>query len=421
MLNTKPLRVKLNPSFLLRSIHHPDPLTRQQTQRFLDAVTTSFRNNLDKEYGWPTSQEHTPRPVPIEAPKHNAAGTTELKTKVASPADAPASGVRRRPTDHHLASILSSPLFRPAPSVPKQPTSKRDPMDVFDEAVSRGLMTVPIATGCLKAKQGIIGNSRSAFLDDEASASSERFSGFDVSDRVLGWLRSSGMEGSLAFARHHNFVAALMPFLVAEGKDIIIWDWLTRLMSSHESHDEGSFAAARQILLYLVHSKTIGVECVDSAFESIIQASETYREDPRHGQLLIKAWRDVAWRTTSLAWQKPSPSVSLFDSYLGVANYLQPFRTKLPVAHLHLHHPATPTHDRAIEYLEQSKKEKTAPPERMRREALMGVDAVSHLGLIGELEEAKSLMSFINHKYSFFFRQSQSDSGDELLDQLEPA
>lgn len=413
MLSTKPLLVKLNPALLLRAIHHPDPLTRQQTQRFLDAVTTSFRKNLDKEHYGPLSEDRTTHATPVINAETNAATTT---------AGGGANDARRRPTDHHLASILSNPLFHASSTNTPKPVPKRDPMDVFDDAVSRGLMTAPIATGCLKAKQSLVRNSRSPFLSNQQSAGSDRFSGFNVGDRVLDWLRSSGMERTLEFAHHHNFVAALMPFLVAEGKEEVAWNWLTRLMSSRGANVEGSFAAARHILLYLVRSKAVGVECVDSAFESIIQASEEYRNDPRHGQLLVRAWRDVAWRTTTLAWQKPSPSPSLFDAYLGVANFLYPSHTNLPVAHLHLHHPATPTHDRALDYFNHARKgEKAGPPERMQREAMMGVDTVSHLGLLGELEEAKSLMDYIHSKYSFFFQKSHASKGDELLDTLEPA
>ncbi|SPO04267.1 uncharacterized protein DNG_06950 [Cephalotrichum gorgonifer] len=423
MLTTKSLRIKLNPSILHRAINHPDPLTRQQTQRFLDAVTTSFRNNLDKEHGWPVSQPaasslaHSPTG---ESQGRSTPPSTDAESDVVTNgADGPP---RRRPTDHHMASILSSPLFRPAPRLTQKPASKRDPMDVFDEAVSKGLMTVPIATGCLKAKKSMLGDSGSPFLDDQQSASNGRFLGFNVSDRVLGWLRSSGMMRTFEFTHHPTFVGALMPFLVAEGKDVVIWDWLTRLMSSSEVHSKESFAAARHILLLLVQSKAMGVECVDSAFESIIQASETYRDDPRHGHLLVRAWRDVAWRATFLAWQKPSPSASLFDAYLGVADYLYTSHTKLPVAHLHLHHPATPTHDRALDYFGQTKKrEKDIPVERLRREAMMGVDTVNHLGLIGNLEEAKSLMDFIQNKYSFYFQKAHAGNGDELLGLLEPA
>lgn len=419
MLNTKALQ-KLNSSALLRSLHHPDPLTRQQTQRFLDAVTASFRRNLDQEHGWPTLEDKSSSSASIEPKRHlQATPATEAAHDAAEPA---ARGVRRRPTDHHLSSILSSPLFGPTPSIQTRPGAKRDPMDVFDEAVYKGLMTIPIATGCLKAKRKIIKDSRSALLDDQAPQSRSHLSNFGISDRVLGWLRSSGMGSNLSFAYHPGFMTALIPFLVAEGKDVVVWGWIKRLMSAAETQREGSIAAAREVLYLLVNSQTSDLECVSGAFESVIQASETYREDPRHDKLLTRAWRNVAWRAASPSWHKATPTVSLFDAYLAVADYLDPPRTKLPVAHLHLYHPSTPTHDRALEYFEQMKKgEDSGTTEPIRKEAIMGVDAVSHLGLIGELEEAKSLMSFIQRKYSSFFDTAGSITGDELLGQLESA
>ncbi|CAI4217145.1 unnamed protein product [Parascedosporium putredinis] len=427
MLKTNPLRFKLDPSFLLKSIHHPDPLTRQQTQRFLDAVTTSFRRNLDKEHGWlPDEQRPAAAGSTTSSPLQPATGPAATTQGV----DGVTDGGRRLPTDHHLSSILSSPLFRaaapplvrnPTPATIPSPVTKRDPIVVFEEAALRGLMTLQIATGCLKAKHNLIQDSQSTFLDDSQSTSNEAFSGFDVSNKVLAWLRSAGLDRNLQFALHPNFVAAFMPFLVAEGREEVVWTWLARLMADDGPVADSSFAAARVMLLFLVRAKTVGVECVDSAFESIIQASETYRKDPRHGRLLGKAWRDVAWRTTTLSWQKPSPSASLFDSYLDIAELLYPSSTKLPVAHLHLHHPTAPSHDLAVDYFEEAKKkDKIGPTDRMRREAMMGVDAVSHLGLVGKLEEARRLLNFIHHRYSFFFHKPQGKP-DDLLAQLEPA
>lgn len=419
MLNTKTLQKVGNPSFLHRALHHPDPLTRQQTQRFLDAVTTSFRKNLDEEHGWSASERRKSRSASGEAQQHHATPAADAALGLANPV---ADRARPRPTDHHLSSILSSPLFRPPPpSVPKPPGAKRDPMDVFDQAVSKGLMTLPIAAGCLVAKRRMISESRNAILDSQASANTASLSEFNIGGRVLGWLRSSGMDRTLEFAHHGSFIEPLVPFLVAEGKEDVIWTWLASLMSRSDAHGEASSIAARQILFFLARSKAFDVECVDSAFESVIRASEAYRDHPRHEILLTKAWRYIAWRATSPFGQQSRPSVSLFDAYLGVANHLDPPRTKLPVAHLHLHHPATPTHDRALEYFEQVKKSGGAwPADPVRRKAIVGVDTVTHLGLIGQLEEAKSLMRFIHDKYSSFFQRSLSGSGEDLLGHLGP-
>jgi len=421
MLSSKPLRLKLDPSFILKSIHYPDPLTRRQTERFLDAVTTSFRRNLDKEHGWLDCEEQKP----------SGDGKSEAPTRPPTRVnrDARLGETRRLPTDHHVASILSNPLFltksaaiperKPYPT--EEPRTKRDPMDVFEEAVSKGLMTIRIATGCLTAKIHLIRDRQSIFGEDQQAANFEDYSGFDVSDKVMLWLRSAGLEQNLEFARFPRFAAVFVQFLVAEGREELVWSWIARLMSDDGPTSQASLDSARRLLLFLVRAEVTSAECIDTAFKSVVQASKKYRKDPRYRPLIIKPWLDLAKRATIASWRKPALSTSLFDSYHAVGRDLFPI-TKLPVAHLYLHHPTTPTHRPAVAYFEDVKdRDISSNTDRMCREAIMGVDAVHRLSLVGELTEAKNLLEFLQDRYFFFFRNSSADRHDHLLDQLAPA
>lgn len=387
-------------------VHHPDPLTSEQTQRFLDTVTTSFRKNLDQEHSWNTEDgRETKTPLNESHNQHNTTTIDAGHNVVADRAHLMARGPTHRPTDRHLSSILSNPLFRPAQHTPVEPGAERDPMDVFDAAVSKGLMTLAIARGCIIAKSRMIDSPHGRFIND-IPAINEGLSRSGVSDRVLGWLQSAGMTRTLEFARYYQFVQALVPFLIAEGKELIIWDWISRILSSNDASREND---ARFMLYNLVIGKTLNYQPVDSAIESLIQASRTYRSHPRHASLLRRTWISLAWRTTAIAPRTPPASASLFDTYLGLAEYFQPQSVELQVAHLHLHHPATPTHDRALEYfddMESQEGDHLSLDDKgvvmRRKEAVMAFDACNHLSLIGKFEEADSLMDLIRSRYREF-------------------
>ena len=423
MLNTKALQ-KLKPSFLHRAVHAPEPLSRQQTQQFLDTLTTSFRRNLDEEHGWPTQRtENSPR-ASIKSRQRNAA-RHGARTAASEPSIPHSNGRGFRhwpPTDHHVSSVLSNPLFRPAPAAPTAPGTKRDPMDVFDEAVAKGLMTIPIAAGCLEAKRTMIVDSPWT-PDEQASATSDSTSDFHVAHRVLDWLRSSGMDETLTFSTSERFIRALMPFVEAEGHEAVMWDWIVRLMPRSGIHN---VHAAKRILTTLVQRKAYGNESLEGAVELVIRVSETYRDDPRHATLLTPAWRYVAWKLSSPFWRKHHLSASVYDAYLGVADYLDPGRVELLVANLHLHHPVTPTHDRALKYFDLTSKTggtkaEGSMPEAPWKEANMGVDTANHLGLIGEFGEARRLMNLIRKRYSTLFDDDTLYGGDGMLERLAPA
>lgn len=291
-------------------------------------------------------------------------------------------------------------------------------MDVFDGAVSKGLMTLDRAAGILQAKYKIIKSQYSQHIESP-SAIHEVLSNSGVSDRVLSWLQSSGMARTLEFVHHPRFTSVLMLFLVPEGKEPIVWDWISRLLSDNGACDSNTARTAGRLLKSLIRTKTF-YEPIDSSIESILQASETYRCHPGHVDFLGLPWRTLASRTATLAPQKPPASASLFDAYLGLAKYFKPLFVRLPVAHLHLHHPATPTHDRALEYFDDVKsgkedcadlKDKHLAP----RETAMAFDTVHHLSLIGKFEEAESLMTFVKSRYPDLWRMCP----DGLLDYLE--
>lgn len=192
---------------LTSKIHQPLPLNPRESQKLLSLLKASFRRQLDREHpGTSSAQAHD--------------------------------------THHHLHSILTNPLF----SVKSRKRGSslgaridgnhgtledaqlfvRQPVDHFKEQVAAGTATLNIAKQYLQAQY-----KSAAASSDLEMTNSLKFSA--AGSTVLSWLWSSGLEGSNAFLFDHELVAAVMPFLVAEGRHAIAWRLLRRLQTALES------------------------------------------------------------------------------------------------------------------------------------------------------------------------------------------
>jgi hypothetical protein len=314
---------------VLPTLHKPLPLNRREAQRLLDTLTTSFRKHLDKEHGW----------LPDEAP---SAGATQPAV------------THRRPTDHHLSSILSNPLFNP-PSISPTSTSVGSPHSrhgaanfakeaaVFDEAVARGMMTMARAHGFLLAVRNII--LRSSFLSVHDGM---RASG--AGTRVATWIQSSGLEKDLSFLHKENFLRLLVPFMVAEGLEEKLWTWLEQIRDMTSSPTHAGPPRWFSLLCHIARAKTLDGGTLDAAYASILRGEELFRHDDY--QNLVHPWLVVWWHSTVKAWRFSPSSDDLFENYVAVGD-----RLKRPLvlqrAHLDLHHPnpAKTSPERAVRLL----------------------------------------------------------------------
>lgn len=219
---------------LTSRIHHPLPLNPRESQKLLSILNASFRQQLDQDY-----------PVTSSGHAHDA--------------------------HHHLHSILTNPLFnvktrrrrlssersaeRNHGSLEDARLFVRRPLDYFKEHVAAGTATVDIARQYLQTQH----NSAVASSDLEATSSLKSSA---AGSTVLSWLWSSGLEGSDTFLLNHQFVAVILPFLVAEGHQSIAWRWLRRLqntLDSKQAEAASDVAELRRstanVLLQLVRSE----------------------------------------------------------------------------------------------------------------------------------------------------------------------
>lgn len=377
------------------SIHQPLPLSKNESQKLLNALKTSFRSNLDKEYGWDSekpSQTRNPTSSHNKAPSSHPTSIQQ----------------HHRPTDRHLDSILSNPLFKQAKQATERAAGlKRDPMDVFDEAVSKGMMTRKAATGCLIAKRRDILQSSSLSVSEAMAASG-------AGRRVVQWLRASGEERSGAFLGDDRLMKELVSFLVAEGLEEVIWTWAHHL---HRMEGQLEVVGPQGILLsrllfrlVVAKARVMDDKSLDAAYAALLRADHMWRESDNLPRILQEPWTHLSWASTVEAWKRPTPSNNLFEDYVRISEHLQS-PVKLDLAHLDLYHPTKPSHEKALEFFNaeswvpaqgagSSDEQALKSQKFINRVVSMGMDTVRHLTQIGRIEEADWVTRLLREKLS---------------------
>ncbi|KAE9376723.1 hypothetical protein N431DRAFT_435956 [Stipitochalara longipes BDJ] len=344
-------------------IHQPLPLNPRESQQLLNILTTSFRQHLDREHPpWKANNA-------VRSPPQNS--TISRRRRNSEPAT--------HPTDQHLHSLLTNPLFSVLPGM-KGSKTIADPMEIFDQAVSKGLMSTRYAYTCLAGvKRDII---QSSVLDIRDGM---KDSGAGL--KVLKWLVSSGMANDNEFLRHNAFAELLMQFLVAESLQEATWTWIKRALEGRPNIDklEGSARLeARQDtirpLMLLLRAETMGpVVSLDNAYLCLSRAAGYFKSssivDMR--PYLGPPGLFLAHRTIFSSHEPPSESS--FESFLGLIPVISK-DSDYYFAHLNVLHPTKPTPDFAMSYL--SKHMHSASP------TLQEIDGIS------EARQSRSRIQF---------------------------
>lgn len=367
--------------------HEPPALSQMQSKQLLDGLKASFRDQLDREYG--RSSDSTP------GSRHSKGGGRGQ--------------VRRSATSQHLKSILSNPLFgyTTAASSKVQPPaaeSKRDPMDVFDHAVSKGMMTLRAATGCLIAKSKQPQQAEGSVSPSETTV------------RVLRWLSSSGAENNQRFLDHEPFVNALAPILIAADREEVAWAWIKRAISdeSIQVSDEIRTRRCSALLSSLVKVKSRpAYGDLNAAIATILDAEQFFKGQPLLPDVLVQPWRSVSWLTTVESAKQPAPTEELFEAHMATAGLLH-HQVPIETAHLSLHHPTHPNFQPALDLFGDMKKLRALVQEFMSTKGvckmpgemdilpwiiLLGHDTVHCLSETGREAEAQSLSALLRSEF----------------------
>jgi hypothetical protein len=324
-------------------IHQPLPLTPRESQQLLNILTTSFRKHLDVEHGhFDFDLDNVPRP-------HQQSSTASIPKRRRN------SDYTSHPTDSHMHSLLTNPLFSLPPNKRKsKPFS--NPMDLFDQAVAKGMMTTHYAYICLvNLKREII---LSPTLDIRDGM---KDSGAGL--KVLKWLTSSGMANNNDFLKDGPFAGLFMQFLVAEGLQEVAWAWIKRSLEARQEiyklQGSARFKARQDVirplmcLLSAQAGSTRGPAVpLESSYICLSRAAGYFESASiaEMRQFLAPAGLFLAHRTI-FGPRKPL-SESSFESFLSLVPIISRDSDYF-FAHLNVLHPTEPTPDLALNFLSQ--------------------------------------------------------------------
>ncbi|KAL2067402.1 hypothetical protein VTL71DRAFT_1827 [Oculimacula yallundae] len=382
------------PMPILNKLHQPLPLTPRQSTQLLNLLSTSFRQQLDLE--------HSKFRADIN-PTHSSSRRTRRSSL---------SDHDRTSTDRHMYSVLTNPLFSITPEEENGSTGpSRDPMDVFKQAVAKGMMTTSYAKACLAAKKTQIVKSSVLNVRDGM-----RDSGAGL--QVLKWLVSSGTTNTTEFLNDHAFVRIMMEYMVAEGLQEAAWKWVKR---SLESFSELSLLSSQNMaraqkemttpLLFLVRAEAANADSSTSLNAAYITLS---RAAGYLGGLSKRTMLDLlgppGWfliRTSIMPdSSRPPPSEAAFESFLS----LVPVITRTPTryfAYLNLLHPTKPNADLALDYIRSVNAKKSAQTNSQSEPTTvtdyqniqLGLDTAKFLLVQHRYTDADQVMEFLRTHY----------------------
>ncbi|KAK4652210.1 hypothetical protein QC762_609120 [Podospora pseudocomata] len=377
-------------SSLVPPIHQPLPLSKRDSQRLLDALKTSFRSELDRQHG--------PSPNPLSGPK----ASTTLTSASASSAEKP--DVPHRPTDVHLHSILNNPLLSQASS-PRRTSGIGSPYDhdkeVFQQAVAKGLMTIPRAHGFLLK----------IFKTAEKNTLSQSplyvpLQGTGAGLLVLQWLKASGQHNTYSWLSNQKFSVLLLRFMIAEGLDDMVWIWLERVMKQASSVNTMHSRICSDLLIKHFIAAHTCTEGLRDAYSSVIQVESMLKKNELPLNQLGDAWSLVAWNSTVASWKHAKAPVSLFEPFVAMSIELE--RRLHERAHLDLYHPTDPSAELALQYFREddsfvkrllSQWDPAAAPKMppyVQRVMALGIDAANHLMSADRVREANTILDCIS-------------------------
>ncbi|KAK8192728.1 hypothetical protein M8818_007900 [Zalaria obscura] len=206
---------------IVSKIHPQVGLTERESQRLLNALTSSFKDQLDEKHP-DVSTSRKPLPSAI--------------TQLPQP---PTSS-----TERHLASVLTNPLLASVPTrrssaISQLQTGQVHPVKVFEECVSSGSATVEIAILCLEA-----------FLKSLATKTAQEYQHqikeMAAGARTLRWMWSTDLEKILHRADRARLFDYLVLFLVKENRDEAVWELLTTETNSPSTESLKAISQAQK-------------------------------------------------------------------------------------------------------------------------------------------------------------------------------
>ncbi|KAL4882917.1 hypothetical protein BJY04DRAFT_36465 [Aspergillus karnatakaensis] len=206
---------------LFSKINPPLPRTPRESEKLLNAITSSFRRELDREH------------PPTASPSDQSSAASNIDNTIRTHRRNPHSSAQA--TDAHLSTILNNPLFRVPLDGPDDISGRaqkvvrkwaKDPMVAFDQHVASGSATVEVAVDCLSRQLVIVStesgeNFRKALRDSKAGS------------RIVSWWLSLSPRMRVRFLSHHKGPHFFCKFIAAEDSQDVIMGWLELLAETN--------------------------------------------------------------------------------------------------------------------------------------------------------------------------------------------
>lgn len=362
---------------LFKSFHQPPSLSKPESEKLLTRITTSFREHLDREHG-----EFEFRRDNLHTPTKKTPSTS----KTANSSRRRSFSERAVPTQRHFQSILTDPLFTAGNNLESGMGLK--PMDVFELAVSKGLMTMEKCHLCLLAeKKSIIGSSAPTVWEGM------RDSGAGL--KVLKWLRASGLAEEGEYMKHDMFFSVLAQFAVAEGLQEPIRHDFMRLCSS-------SYLVPRipgLALVRIIEAELESHSHLDGGISALTQVFPALQSSTRRA-ILEPGTRLLSHRCTVLSQSYPKPSPDNFSALESMIPRVF-ISHQMHSAHLALHHPTSPSPRKALSLIKGLPHDNpyVKSSSRSKRFIGLGLDTAKHLLEHEQFEEARDVLRLLSESF----------------------
>lgn len=361
---------------LMSRLHPPLPLNPRDSQKLLHLVKSSFRQQLDQQ--------------------HQSSKETEAANK-------------------HISSVLASPLFKncsttttsgswagQAKSLARTAQEEvEESITYFEQKVQEGTATLELARNCLRVRLESIrslpsGEVRHALRKSRAAAT------------ILHWLWSSGLDQS---TRDKTLLRLFIPFLVAQGKDAVIWHWL-RAARPDPDHIPAAEAASEGVFLRQFVSSTVHHGGgLDAAIAVFLQAVEIHKTSEHRSYSLSPAgFKLAAFVRNASVSQISGLDPETYNSYLQSIS-IWTLRPQFFHALLSLYHPQRPDSSPALQYLrtfEPKGLDRLGPKPRLNILRLCLVTA-KHLLASSEYREARWVMDMLQNNFAEIIGSGTTD------------
>jgi len=286
-------------------------------------------------------------------------------------------------------------------------------MDIFEQAVAKGMMNIHYATTCLLAEKGRITESA---VPNVRLGMKESGAGM----RVLKWLVASGTSNDIRFLQDNAFTRIMMEFIVAEGLQEYAWTWIKKSFEAIPGlsllpNCERKLASQNisRPLAYLINAEALNTTYLNNALLCMSRATGYLKGFPSKEMRMVLGppGRFLIGRMNQPASQRLSVSESNFESFLGLLPVISKF-TDFYLAQLSLLHPTRPSANPALAYIRGNGPLKTITPKgpgrRDRPQIMLCLDTADFLFQKSLYADADFVMRFIQDNYQQLLGMTQN-------------